>query len=164
MPVLNRAGWFLCDVSEWGVREAKDSGAVSITMKMLTRAEWDGKQWLETPESDLFSDTYVIKKDGQINQTAVNSLSEANVLNGTGFLRFADPPAPGFQIVVQAGANVYQGKTTYRVDWVYPPEHTPGSGGIINRVSRERLQELEARAGAMMRAAMPSVRADGTPF
>ena len=164
MPALMRAGWFVCNVTQWGVREGKDgSQALSVTMKLVTAGEWSptaGENgtggWVETPECDVFADVYVVKKDGQPNPTGVDSLTKARIWDaGEGFMRFANDVWDGVQVVAQVEPNVYQGKTTYRAAWIYPPEHIPGAGGIANRATKERLAELQARAGAMLRALAP---------
>ena len=158
MPALTKTGWFLCEVKSWGIREAKETQSVSVTLKLETRAEWDGTQWVEAMPLDVFGDFYFIGKDGQVLRPALENLTKANLWRGEGLMLYDNDPEPGLHVVVQVGTNIYNGKTTYRAEWVYHVDHKPGAGGIANRASRERLMELEAKTGAMIRAALP------TPF
>lgn len=160
MPALTRAGWFLCDVKEWGIREAKDSGAIAVALKFLTKGEWGttdaGPGWVETPQSDVFGDFYVIKKDGEPNPTGLEQLTKAGIWRADkGFEGFNEPIWDGAEAVIQVEADTYGGKTRYKAAWIYGSEHIPGTGGIANRASAERLAELNAKMGARLRAIAP---------
>lgn len=167
MPALTREGWYLCDVVTWGVREA-ESHAVAIALKLETRAEWQPDpvgietpnrgSWVELPALDVFGDFYIIKKDGQPNPTAIEQLTKAKCWNGEyGLMLYEKDPPMSLQAVVQVGANVYQGKTTYRANWIHHADHVPGAGGISGRVAADRLAELNATFGGSLRAATPKL-------
>lgn len=162
MPQLSRAGWFLCNLLEWGVRES-DAGAISVTLKLEAIAEWmpsdGGSAWREMPPADVFGDWYVQKKDGGLNQNGLDQLCRAKLWDFNKALELYTETPPQMQVVVSVEPNVYQGKTTYRPNWLHDAEHIPGSGGIANGVSRERIMELNAAIGAKLRAAAPKPKA-----
>lgn len=150
MEKLEQTGIFRCKPLSWEVQEAK-SGAVGINMSFLVIEELDGDKWLSWDSADdhMFWGTWwIVKKDGTVNQGAVDQLVKSLGWNG-GLDSIVDP-APDTIVQVTVKEETYEGVTRYKGAWMNPADHTGGGGGGVDD---NRKKELKGRFGSLLRAA-----------
>ena len=151
MRNLDRIGRYLVEIVEWSLRESRGGGAVGVAMVFKVLGDWyedAWRDWREYEENRVEGSWWPIKKDGSVNQSAVDQLAES--LGWAGDLSvFRGPP---LKMVVQVDVKLeeYEGKTSYRAAWMY---HKDASTSGLGGVTEERGQELETRFGSMLRAA-----------
>lgn len=167
---LIEAGFYLCNIDEWGIREA-ESKAVSVSLKLCLTAVWDRNyvpagateptpSWVETPDNlpPMFCDTYVIGKNGQVIPTGMEQVVNAGVWCDD-FENYDSAFPPGaHQVVVDVRPELYNGKTTMKPAWLYPASHKPGMGGLAGRADKEKLMQIGAMHGAALRATAASIK------
>ncbi len=155
MDKLEQSGIFRCKPLSWEVQEAQ-SGAVGINMSFLVIEELDGDKWLSWDEAGeyMFWGTFwVVKKDGTVNQSAVDQLAKSLGWNGdlASVVDSAVGNLPLVQVTVKE--EVYEGVTRYKGSWMNPAEYTGGSGGGADPA---KVKELKGRFGSLLRAAAAS--------
>lgn len=143
---------YLAEVVEWGVREpAKDSQAVSVFLRMHLLKSWDAmnKKWDdmegELSKYELIGDWYTHKKDGSVNQNAVEQLHRSIGWNGDWTFYERDPlEGLAVSVVVETEVDAYEGKNRIKATWLNPPSHIPGSQGIARKMPVEKLSQMNS--------------------
>jgi hypothetical protein len=134
--------------------ETADSGAVAIATRFAILQQWhaDHKAWSAEWPVGYYSDarTYVVKKDGQPNASAIESLAKAGLWNGD-FDALAFPP-PQVYVHITVEEEEYQGKRRARVNWINPNAEEPAARGGFTPANQDLLKSLRARFGGPIRA------------
>ena len=124
-------------------------------MSFLVIEELDGDKWLswdEAGEYMFWGTWWVVKKDGTVNQSAVEQLKKC--LGWNGDLDSIVDPAPDTIVQVSVKEETYEGVTRYKGSWMNPADHTGGGPGSLDPTKKK---ELKARFGSLLRAAAASV-------
>lgn len=159
-----KPGHYLANIQEWGIRQS-EAGAVSLSLKLECIGLWDPSYLLPDGKTGEFvacdpvteyADIVMVKKDGTANEAGIRQMCEAGLYKATWAEYEAEPPVT--QVVILAGSDTYQNKSTVRTKWVYPATHRPGTGSLRNVADRERLLALDAQFGASVRAVASSIR------
>ena len=149
---LNREGIFLARPTAWSIQSKQDGSTQSAALMIHYRVEYelaaDGN-WNEVPpDTETVGMHNVIKADGTINQGAVERLKK--VLGWSAlFGDVVGTSPPDLRVRVDVKRNDYQGKTSWRVEWLNA-ESDPigGKGGLDETGARN----LDAKYGHLMRA------------
>ena len=152
---LEQEGIFKCRPLTWEVYEA-ESGAVAVSFSFLVLSELDlttkeWGSWESFGEYSFFGSWWIVKKDGTINQGAVEQLAKSlgwdgdlGTVNGT-------PPQKVVQVTVKSAT--YKDETRFKGSWMNPEDYAGGSSGAS---SPEAVKGLSARFGSLLRAAAAS--------
>ena len=149
MKRLAQTGIFKAQVLSWGVRKA-NSGAIAVNFEFLIRSELENDTWASWDDFDqhtVYGDWWVVKKDGTINQGAVDQLVQVLGWNGDLNSIIGDPPALIVQIAVKD--EEYDGKTRYKAAWMNPEDYQPAGVGE----APAEVQVIQNRFGGLLRAA-----------
>lgn len=158
---LDREGRFKARPTSWTMR-TRDSGSVcvSIGYAILAQFDYDTESWIEWGDAAddvyVYGDHYVIKKDGKPNNPMIEKLYDALGWDGNPDALLAAPPDIVVQISVKA--DEYQGKTTFKVDWLDRGDAIPRKGGGAN-ATPEDLVSVKAKFGSVLRAAFGAAKA-----
>lgn len=159
MQFLNQEGIFRAIPIEgtWGIEEAQ-SGALAFVMDLAIDYKWDGEKWAEDwrgMDTCIRGYFYVVKKDGGLNETTIKSLVNALGWQG-GFDVLADPNAPWAQraVNITVKKELYNGKDTYKIAWLNPPDDVPQGGRPT--ISDDRLAHLANLYNPNLRAIQPA--------
>lgn len=153
---LDRAGTFRGRIVEYGLVEV-ESGAKAISLVAEIDDAWDQEmsQWADWREYRVVARgaVWVIKKDGTLNQRAVESLIQQAGWNGdlVAVVNGEWTPKP-CQFEIKAEAPSEKNKrteTAYRIAWLNAYDRVPGA---VGNVTPERAKELQAQYGASFRA------------
>lgn len=108
-----------------------DSQSVAIAFRFAIAQKWHGKEhgWSEQWPVGYFTEnrTYVVKRDGTINQGAVDALAKCGLWDGD--WDKLEGPVPSVFVLVDVGPDTYEGKTRYRANWVNPNADEPQARG-----------------------------------
>lgn len=149
MAVLQQEGTFKVMPVSWKIMEAK-SGSVAVSFEFRVLSELENGEWASWEQFEphsVYGDFWIIKKDGSINQSAVDQLSASLGWDGNLNAVLGDPPKRIVQ--VQVNADTYNGKTRYKAGWMNPEHYVGGAGGA----SESEVGSLQARFGGLLRAA-----------
>jgi hypothetical protein len=153
--LLDRPGIFKARPFNWSVEPSTSSKAVAISIGLLIEAQYENGEWISWSEYEPHQVRgwwYVIGKNGQVNQTAVDQLAKSLGWNGDlKGISNSSPPDVLVQITVQT--NTYNEKTTYKAGWMNPGDFVPEFGGA----SEEDVAKLSVQFGSLLRAAAASV-------
>lgn len=149
---VDRKGSFRAEIREYGLQE-KDSGAVGVRIRCHLLECWDSENeaWDDWREHNIeaWGTVWIVKKDGTINNTGVDSLVKnagwdgelASIVNSTW------QPTP---CQVSTDENTYKGETTYPISFVNDYDRVPGAN--VGNVDGDGLKKLQARFGSSLRA------------
>lgn len=163
MRQLDRAGIFKAVLREWDIKAFSTSSSVAVSIGFTITAELDGEQWAdwsEYEEHSVFGDFFVLKKDGTVNQTTVDQLVAA--IDWDGDLKcIAETPAPpAIEVQITVKSEEYKGKTYFKVAWINPVDFVPSAA---SGASAEKVEEVNARFGSLLRAAAAGSTAKRKP-
>lgn len=146
---IDREGNFQANITEYGVKE-QESGAIAVAIKADITAMWNGEDWEDWSSYGMVAsgDIYIVKKDGTLNQNAVQSLKQhagwdcsiGGLVDGTW------QPTP-CQIVVKA--DTYKDNVRYRIAFVNDLNRAPGQ---MSNIDADKAKALQARFGSELRA------------
>jgi hypothetical protein len=151
MQPVDREGVFRGVIAEYGTKEFT-GGTIAIKFRAELTELYDGEQWHPWTDyqQEVYGDSFVVKKDGSINEAAVNSLVNHAGWDGT-FASVNDAtwkPTPcQFKVV----SEEYKGKTYYKVDFINGFDDVPGGGGLP-KIDGQKAKGLDARFGSQLRA------------
>jgi hypothetical protein len=146
---LDREGIFKAVPFKWDVQKAQ-SGAVAVSMGFEIKAQLDGSEWIDWSEYDahhVYGSWWVVKRDGSVNQPAVEQL--ASCLGWTGRLSDVGGDAPEIVVQITVKEETFEGKTRIKATWMNPEDYVPEGIGA----SDDEVREIEARFGSLLRAA-----------
>lgn len=148
MPEVQQEGTFRGSITTFGLFEA-DSGATAVNITVAIEEVFDGGEWFDWREHGLSvsGGLYVIKKDGTLNERAIESLvkhagwnkSFESIVDGTW------TPNP-VQVVVKA--DTYKNETRYRIAFVNGYDEVPSGGNV----TAEKAKAYQQKYGAQLRA------------
>ena len=150
MIALDRDGIFKAVPVSWSIKEARETSSVAISIQFRIVAQLDGSEWMSWEEFEphqVWGDFWIIKKDGTINQTTVEQLSDALGWSGSLVEVQGTPPAAIVQVTVKA--DEFNGVTRFKASWLNPGDYSPTPGGA----PPEKVKALQARFGSLLRAA-----------
>ncbi|MCE2456175.1 MAG: hypothetical protein J4G12_10270, partial [Gemmatimonadetes bacterium] len=151
MNALDRDGLFKARLLSWSVYEA-ESGAVAVSCELHILEEWNGADWEDWSGYEdyrVFGNWWVIKRNGTVNASAVAQLR--NSLGWDGSLDSVMGPPPGRTVQVVVRGEEYNGRVQHKASWMQPGDHKPNRG-----VDTDRVGQLQARFGSLLRAAASS--------
>jgi hypothetical protein len=159
---LNQDGTFRGQIIGYGLNESAKTGSVSLYVKARITEAWDfgEKSWTDWREFEVEAEgnLNIVKKDGAgPNEKQVASIVAATSWDGS-LTSLAtnqwQPPECQFSVK----ADVYEGVTRYKIDWMNPYDATPGGGG---NVDADKAKALDAKYGSQFRALTGNVKRNG---
>lgn len=154
----------------WTIEKSENSESVAIAFQFAIHQKWHkddsyeqgGGQWSPVWPQGYFTygRSYVVGKTGQVNQGSVEALAKAGLWNGD-WDAIVGPPPSTF-VLIEVEANVYQGKTTYRANWIHPDaEKPPTRTGGFKPVDESLLAMQRAKFQSQTKAIAGGNRAGG---
>jgi hypothetical protein len=161
MIALDRDGIFKAIPQSWAIRKNDQTQSVGISIEFLITAQLEGSEW--TPwagyaDHSVWGTFYVVKKDGTVNQSAVEQLAQSLGWNGDLRAITLGPPATEVQITVKE--EIYDGKSRLKATWINPGDYSPQPSGA----SQEDMTKLQTRYGSLLRAAVAGATKNGPPL
>ncbi len=148
---IDREGIFKAEITDFGLKQM-ESGAVGISVRVALTDIWtrDTETWENWRDFDMIAsgDIWVIKKDGQINQGAADSLLRHAEWDGN-LESVANQTWKPTPVQVTIKSETYKDQTTFKVAFVNAYDRTPGA---IGNVDEAKAKELQARFGSQFRA------------
>lgn len=152
MNWIDREGTFRAYPSDWGVKDAKDTASVAVSIKFRIVSMWDGQEWHDwTQYGEYFTqgDFWFIKRDGTVNERNVRDLHAAIGWDGDpGSIEDADFSQHGVQVVVQP--DTYKGKTLMKAAFINGWNADPSGG--VRTVDKAAIASLRTKYGSQLRA------------
>lgn len=155
----DRSGTFRGKMTAPSLLKGKDpSKSVGIGFVAQLTEMWDDEErrWLPWAEyqQEAHGAVWVIKKDGTVNQPAVDSLVHCVDWSGN----LCDIPEGTFtggecQFVVKE--ETYKDQTTFKVAFINPFASTPGGGG---NMSADEAKLIQSKVGSQLRALVSSAK------
>lgn len=172
--IVDRTGIFRVRPLSWTLEQSEksDSQSVAVAIQYGIVQEYAqpdqgepfwGEAW--PPGWCVYGRTYIVKRDGQVNEPAVLALKEAGIWNGDIDAFNASPPDVVAIVTVQE--NEYQGRVSMRADWLQPNADVPRTGGGgLKPADPGVMASMKSRFGGSFRAiggAAPSGQAAAPP-
>lgn len=152
---LDREGIFKATPFVWKIQTSDRSQSVGLNIGFLILSQLDGDEWVSWAEADphrVYGTFYVVGRDGKILSDKVKKLAEA--LGWRGDLESVERGGPPDRVVqITVKENLYEGKTTYRADWIEPENFVPKGRGADSA----EVGALSQRFGSLLRAAAAAV-------
>lgn len=153
---LAQEGVFRAFPVAWTIEEAKDgtSKSVGIAIRFAIYQQWspEAKTWSEEWPAGYYVDgrSYVVGKEGNVNQSAVSQLSKAGLWDGD-WDKLNGPP-PSVYVHVDVKNEPYQGQDKFRAKWINPDADEPVARGGFAPVNDQLLSSLRQRFQSSTRA------------
>lgn len=133
-------------------RDDSQSTAIRIAYSIVARWDAESEQWVDWPQGwFVYGQHWIVKRNGQLNESAVRMLRESGVWNGD-FSALEDDPPQNVTAIATVAENVYEGNVSYRVDWVDANADAPRTRGGFKPADPELLASLRARFQSQVRA------------
>jgi len=168
---LDRPGIFKAKPYEWVVRQAKETKSVGINIGFLVLAEYgmvadekgeSSPQWTSWEDYEphtVYGTWWIIKKDGKVNQAAVDQLVQCLGWNGD-LASVGSQLPPELVVQINVKEEEYDGKVVCKAAWMNPEDYVPGPGGATT----EEVAKIAAGYGSLLRAAAAgAAKRVGTP-
>lgn len=151
---LAQAGIFKVRPFQWSVVQSERSQSVGIAIGFIVDYGLDGEEWVSWKESDIhvvYGTWWVIGREGNVNQTAVDQLRDAIGWDGNLTKVAGDPPEAEVQVTVKEESYEKDGKTktSFKATWMNPGDFKPQPFGE----DAEGVKALQNRFGSLLRAA-----------
>lgn len=134
----------------WRVKTFEGKPTVAIAMEFVILGQLDGREWTDWrdyEEHRVWGDFFIVGKEGKPNVAKVQKLNEALGWDGSlSVIVGSQPPDVTVQITVNEDA--YNGRVSYRADWIEAGDYVPTSGA-----STDEVKALDMRFGSLLRAA-----------
>lgn len=155
----NREGRFKAYVIEHGVSETGPNNLATFICKFGLQDELVSGQWvplgIEDAGMNITGYFYLERKDGAINNVAVDQLKSAFGWDGRDPMWLQDSDFSQHQVQVKLGYENYNGQQRLKVQFVDAAE---GNGGAVPRADDGTRRSIANRLGSKLRAL-----AGGTP-
>lgn len=155
MPPLAQAGTFKARPIQSGVKRTKN-GAFDFTVEYAITHAWQGGGWVDCAEHNLtcWGNHTIIQIDNSINQNQFEGVVDAFGWPGS-IEKLAEEDHTGKEVKITCKENSYDGKTTFRAEWVASPD---SRGGVMGAASADELKALDSRLGSKLRALGASLK------
>lgn len=162
---FDREGSFRGVITEYALQDAKNSQSVGVACKFVVHEFWNPEleQWEDWRPFNMegFGTTWIIKKDGQLNSSACESLIKSagwdGDLNAIAEQRWQPKP-----LQWNTSAEAYEGKTSFRPNFLSEYDAAPGGPGL-RHMDGAKAQSLAAQFGAQLRALAGNAKAKAAP-
>jgi hypothetical protein len=148
---IDREGDFQIQIREAGVQKY-DSGATAIAViaNVLAQFNHETGEWDDWSQYDVVARGYlnIIKKDGTINKSQVESLCKHAGWNGS-LAMIAEGEWKPTPCSCNIEANEYKDQVSYRIGFINAFDRVPGGLGTMKP---EDAKSLDAQFGSAMRA------------
>lgn len=165
MPTaVDRAGFFQCDIVDYGMCEASDaaSQSVGVQIKCHLFAMYDFAQeaWIDWPyDQEAYGVLWVINRNGSLNDIACKSLVQCAGWDGD-LDSIAEKRWEPTRCQVQVKESTYNNKTELRVAFVNQLDHVPGKMGTLNT---DKVKLLKSQHGSALRALTSTLKTNAAP-
>lgn len=156
MPVLDRPGIFRATITDYSLDEAK-SGAVALAckfdlyQKLEANGEW--RDW--NYDQHIYGNTWLIKKDGTLNDKAQQAFMKASGWDGE-LESILDKSFHPWPVQIDVREEDYQGKTKFVVAFVNHHDDEGGGGGL-RAMDDAKAKSLVAKFSSQFRASASQV-------
>ncbi len=161
---LNQEGTFRGRIIEFGLQEGSGTESVGIAIKAEIDELFDSelKDWVDWREYRVQCYGYVniIKKDGSPNTVSAENLCKCTGWNGSldDVANGAWKPKP---VQFSTKINVYQDKTSYKIDYINEYDRVPGGG--IRSIDAGKAKTLQQKYGSQFKAIAASANKAAQP-
>lgn len=153
---LDRPGIFKAKPFDWSIQPSDKTKSVAVSIGFLILSQYEDGEWISWEDYEPHVTRgwfYIIGKDGNLNQTAVDQLVKS--LDWYGDLKAIKNGLPPDVVVqINVKANEYNGKTTFKAGWMNPENFVPEAFGA----SDDEVSGLTAQFGSLLRAAASVAR------
>jgi hypothetical protein len=153
---LDRPGIFKVKPFDWSIQPSDKTKSVAVSIGFLILSQYEDGEWISWEDYEPHVTRgwfYIIGKDGNLNQTAVDQLVKS--LDWYGDLKaIKNGPPPDVVVQVTVKPNVYHEKTTFKAEWMNPENFVPGAFGA----SDDEVNGLTAQFGSLLRAAASAAK------
>jgi hypothetical protein len=152
MPLCNREGKFHAAVIELGVSESK-SQLVMVVARFSLLELLDHEDWLsiENEGLEITGYFYLEKKDGSLNEMAINQLKEAFGWDGRDPFWMQDHQSELPQVQITTGYEDYQGQPKMRLQWLNAYDYAGSNGANVPKAGNDERRAIVGRLGAKLR-------------
>lgn len=149
MAMPDQPGRYRAEVIDAAAGESK-SGLAQIVLRFLLTEEWTGTEWGKPPEGqEISAYQFLEKRDGSVNEYAMDGLMESFGWDGTDPFWFEDNLENLPQVQITLDYEEYQGQQRLRVKWINPFDY---EGAGVKHADRDDRRALMDRLGAALRA------------
>lgn len=161
MQPCDREGIFRAEITEFGLKEM-DSGSMSVAIRARLTEWFDpaNQVWLPWSEyeHEAEGDVWIVKKDGSVNQPAVESLIrwagwDGNIESVT---NETWKPTP---CQVTINRETYKEKTRFKISFINNFDRQPGG---MSNVSADKAKSIQSRYGPQFRAIAGNASRNGS--
>lgn len=153
---IEKEGVFRAFPIAWTIEPSTSEGSqsVAIAFRFAVHQEWAGKEsgWSQEWPAGYFTEnrTYVVKRDGTLNQGAIDALAKCGLWDGD--WDRLEGPVPSVFVLLDVGAETYEGKTRYRANWVNPNADEPAARGGFSPVDTSLVAKLRSKFQSQTKA------------
>ncbi len=170
---LEKEGVYRAFPVSWTIEQStkNDSQSVAIAFMFAIYSEWWGKDkgdgsdhgWSEewAPGYFTVNRTWIVKKDGELNSGAINSLAKCGLWDGD-WDKFEGPP-PNVFVLVDVGSETWEGKLRFRANWINPDAAEPAERGGFKPTDPAMLTAMRARFQQKTKALAGGAPSGGAP-
>lgn len=146
-----RAGTFKAHAIEWGLRTHTNGSAIFDISFFLDEWEGEGGEWFDytSYNATITGYFYLEKRDGTINETAINQLKDALGWDGLDLRQLQAGDWKDIPVQVVLDYETFEGKERLKLQWL---NNIEGGAGPITQASAADLTALQNRTGAQLRA------------
>lgn len=166
---IDRIGHFKAEIIEYGLKEA-ESGAVAVHLRVKLLDHWefpekgpglgpaDEQAWIpwEIYDQEAEGDVWLVKKDGTMNDSAVQSLIKCAGWDGD-WDALSEKRWQPIRCQVRIDAEDYKEVRYYRIKYLNEYDRIPGK---FQEMEPAKVKGLAARFGSATRAIYGTVRAN----
>lgn len=149
MPMPDQPGRYRAEVIDAVAGEHKN-GLAQIVLRFRLIEEWTGTEWGQPPAGqEITAYQFLEKKNGSVNEYAMDSLMESFGWDGTDPFWFEDNLEELPQVQITLDYEKYQGQDRLRVKWINPFDY---EGPGVQRADTDDRRALMDRIGSQLRA------------
>lgn len=151
----DRPGRYKARIKRWKVDETGNNKLATFVCEFECY-EWysdTDERWYSLP-CEITGYFYLERKDGNINEFAVNSLRDSLGWDGRDIGTLADTEWRNTPVQITVEQSEYNGKSRLSVDYINPLDYEPTG---IGETKPEVVQALNNRLGAKLRAIAPPI-------
>lgn len=149
MNKVDREGHYRAIITSYGLHEA-ESGSLAINITASLTNYWNTTEWIDWPAGEMEADgaIWIVKKDGSLNDTGVQSLMRHAGWDGN-LTSIDDQTWQPTPIAVTIQEDTYKDQTRLRIAFLNDYERTPGAK---SNVTGDKVRELQNKFGGALRA------------